>query len=145
MGEWPFRKSYKGCIVGVDLNAAVQGPDDACEVFSLSLNCQPDWHTSGIAETPRDSIHDVNPRFFFPTILKRSGPFDASKVRLLVWIQTGVSSQSRYQVSFSNGGPESLFEYPDQDTFGIIGLRNPNAANLWPDMICIINSLYIIN
>lgn len=78
----------------MDLNAAVQGPDDACEVLSVSLSCQPDWHTSGLAEAPRDSIHDVNPRFFFPTILERSGPFDASEVRVLVWVRTEVSRQS---------------------------------------------------
>lgn len=37
------------------------------------------------------------------------------------------------------------YEYSGQHTFGIIGLRNTNASNLWPDMIRVIDSLSIIN
>lgn len=42
-------------------------------------------------------------------------------------------------------GRRVCHEFPDQDTFGIIGLRNTNAANLRPDMICVIDSLEIIS
>lgn len=121
----------------MDLNAAVQGPDDACEVLPVSLGCQPDWHTGGLTETTHDSIHDVNPSFFFPTILKRSGPFNASKVCVLVWKNRG------QRVSFQISG-RGVSEYSDHATFGIIGLRNTDAANLRPDMICVIDPLYII-
>lgn len=92
----------------MDLNAAVQGPDDTCEVLSVSLSCQPDWHTSGLAETPGDSVHDVDPGFFFPTILERSRPFDASEVCVLVCLRTEVSRQSGQHVLFSKVWPVSL-------------------------------------
>lgn len=54
----------------MDLDAAVQGPDDAGEILSVALCCQPDWQASGLAEGPRDPIHDVNACFCLPTILK---------------------------------------------------------------------------
>lgn len=92
MGNLLFRNSYKRCVVGVNLNAAVQGPDDACKVLSVSLCCQPDWQTSCLAEMIRDSIHNVDLRFLFPAILKRSGLLDTSKVRILVWTRIDVSN-----------------------------------------------------